>query len=104
MRRFGQSAVLKPEMVEEYKRLHANVWEDVLKVIHECNIRNYSIYLKGCVLFSYYEYSGDNYEADMKKMSDSPVTRQWWMHTKPCFAEHLRQIYYEDMEEIFYNP
>ena len=104
MRRFGQSAVLKPEMVEEYKRLHANVWEDVLKVIHECNICNYSIYLKGCVLFSYYEYGGDNYEADMKKMSDSPVTRQWWTHTKPCFAEHLRQIYYEDMEEIFYNP
>ncbi len=43
--RYGSVIGLKPEKLEEYKELHANVWPGVLKKIKECNIRNYSIYL-----------------------------------------------------------
>ncbi len=102
MRRFGQHAQLKPECVEEYKKLHAAVWQDVLKTIHECNLRNYSIFLQGTDLFAYFEYIGDDYEADMARMEADPVTREWWKHTKPCFINHDKNIYYSDMEEIFH--
>lgn len=30
MKRFGQHALLKPECVEKYKKLHAAVWPEVL--------------------------------------------------------------------------
>ena len=43
---------VKPEKIEEYKKLHAETWPDVLKMITQCNIRNYSIYLKDNQLFS----------------------------------------------------
>ena len=39
----GQLGRLKSEKIEEYGALHANPWPDVLKTIHECNLRNYSI-------------------------------------------------------------
>ena len=84
MKRYGSVIKLRPEKREEYKELHANVWPDVLKMIHECNIRNYSIYYKDGLLFSYFEYHGDDYEADMAKMAADPVTQSWWKLTDPC--------------------
>ena len=62
MRRFGMVIGIKPDRIEEYKKLHAAAWPDVLKIISECNIRNYSIYLKDNYLFSYFEYTGTDFE------------------------------------------
>jgi L-rhamnose mutarotase len=103
MRRFGQHAKLKPECVAEYKRLHAAAWPDVLKTIRECHLQNYSIYIMGTDLFAYFEYVGDDYEADMARMAEDPVTQAWWTHTKPCFESHDEAVYYVDMEEIFHT-
>ena len=103
VQRFGQHAKLKPECIEEYIRLHAAAWPDVLAAITECNIRNYSIFIKGDVLFAYFEYVGEDYHADMAKMAADPITQDWWKHTKPCFEGHLDNVYYLDMEEIFHH-
>ena len=46
MKRYGSVIGLRPEKLDEYVRLHAAVWPNVLKMIRECNIRNYSIYLR----------------------------------------------------------
>ncbi len=94
---YGQLGLLKEEKVAEYKDLHAHPWQGVLDMIKECNLRNYHIYLKGREVFSYFEYTGTDYDADMEKMAADPVTQEWWSHTRPCF-----EIVYEDMEEIFY--
>ena len=68
-RRFGQVGRLKPEKRDEYVRLHAEVWPDVLNMITACNLENYSIFIRGNVVFSYFEYTGTDYEADMAKMA-----------------------------------
>ena len=46
MKRMGLVISLKPGTIAEYNRLHAAVWPSVLAVIADCNIRNYSIFLK----------------------------------------------------------
>lgn len=46
VQRFGSITGLKPEKLDYYKKLHADVWPAVLDKIAECNIRNYSIYLQ----------------------------------------------------------
>ena len=102
MKRYGQHATLKPEMVEEYVRLHSQVWPEVLQVIRECNQRNYSIYIDKNELFCYFEYTGNDYEADIQKMNESKVMQEWWKLTKPCFLHHDEEIYYCDWREIFY--
>jgi len=103
MRRFGQYAKLKPDFVEEYKKLHAKAWPKVLETITKCNLRNYSIFLKGYDLFAYFEYIGTDFDADMALMEADPITQEWWMHTKPCFVHHDEKKYYIDMEEIFHS-
>lgn len=103
MLRFGQKAKLKPDKIEEYKRLHSQVWPDVLKTITECNLQNYSIFIDGNELFAYFEYVGDDFKEDMAKMERDPITLEWWKHTKPCFLGHEENSYYQDMVNIFYN-
>lgn len=100
--RFVQHSYLKPEKVEEYVKLHRSAWPGVLRMIQECNIHHYSISLFGTELYTYFEYTGENYEADMEKMAADPVTQEWWQHTRPCFLYHEEGRYYEDMEELFY--
>ena len=77
MKRYGSVIRLRPEKKEEYIKLHETVWPGVLKTIFDCNIRNYSIFYREGWLFSYFEYIGNDYEADMKKMAADPVTQQW---------------------------
>ena len=71
MQRMGRVIKLKPEVIPEYKRIHAAVWPEVLKAIRDSNIRNYTIFLKEPenMLFAYWEYHGTDFDADMKKMA-----------------------------------
>ncbi|NQU77012.1 MAG: L-rhamnose mutarotase, partial [Planctomycetes bacterium] len=46
MKRYGMVLKVRHEKLAEYKKLHAAVWPGVLKMVTECNIRNYSIYHK----------------------------------------------------------
>lgn len=110
MKRYGMVIGLNEEKLEEYKELHAAVWPDVLKMISECNIRNYSIYLRqlpdgNYYLFSYFEYVGDDYAADMAKMAADPTTQRWWAVCKPC-QQPLPDIadgeWWAEMEEVFH--
>lgn len=105
MQRFGMVIRVKPEKLEEYKRLHANAWPGVLKMIAECHIRNYSIYHKDGWLFSYFEYHGTDFEADMAKMAADPTTQEWWAVCKPCHKPLPTRApgeWWANMEEVFH--
>jgi L-rhamnose mutarotase len=111
MTRYGSVIGLRAEKLEEYKKLHADVWPGVLKQIKECNINNYSIYLgeleKGqFYLFAYFEYTGDDFEADMEKMAADPTTQRWWSVCEPCqIPLPLRKEgeWWANMEEVFHQ-
>ena len=107
MQRMGNVIGLNAEKVEEYKRLHADVWPGVLKTITECNIKNYSIYLKEPenLLFAYFEYHGTDYAADMAKMAADPVTQKWWSVCEPCqkpLETRKEGEWWAGMEEVFH--
>ena len=106
MKRYGQVIKVKPDKIEEYKKLHAAVWPEVKKMITECNIRNYSIYLKDGFLFSYYEYIGTDYEMDMKNMAADPATQKWWELCDPCqepLETREEGEWWANMEEGFHQ-
>jgi L-rhamnose mutarotase len=105
MKRYGSVIQVSPEKFEAYKRLHAKVWPGVLKMITDCNIRNYSIYHKDGYLFAYFEYIGSDYEADMDKMAADPETQRWWDVCKPCqrpLETRAEGEWWADMEELFH--
>lgn len=105
MERHGQVIKVKPDKVEEYKEYHENVWPDVLETIKECNIENYSIFYKDGYLFAYFEYTGDDFEKDMEKMADDPVTQDWWDEVKPLqdpIEAREEGEWWAEMEEVFH--
>lgn len=105
MKRYGSLIGLRPEKLEEYKELHAAVWPGVLKMITECNIRNYSIYYRDGFLFSYYEYVGDDYQADMAKMAADAETQRWWDVCNPCqkpLDTRKEGEWWAEMDEFFH--
>lgn len=105
MQRYGMVIKVKPDKFQEYKQLHAQVWPDVLKMIKECNIRNYSIYHKDGYLFSYFEYVGDDFESDMAKMAADTTTQKWWDVCKPChepLETRAEGEWWASMEEVFH--
>jgi L-rhamnose mutarotase len=105
VQRYGSLIKVKPEKLEEYKMLHANVWPDVLKMIMACNIRNYSIYYKDGYLFSYFEYIGENFEHDMAKMAADPTIQKWWAECDPCqepLETRREGEWWASMEEVFH--
>ncbi len=83
MQRIAQLIRLKPEHRDEYIRYHAAVWPAVLATIEACHIRNYSIYLHDGVLFAYFEYHGEDYASDMRRMAADPETQRWWSIMDP---------------------
>ncbi len=111
MKRYGTVIGLRAEKLDEYKRLHAAVWPDVLRMIQACHIQNYSIYLRRLddgqhYLFSYFEYTGTDFTADMERMAADPTTQRWWAVCKPCqqpLASRESEEWWAAMEEVFHQ-
>lgn len=105
MRRIGEIIKVRPEKLEEYKYHHAHWWPEINAMIKECNIQNYSIFSRGEYLFAYYEYVGDDFEADMAKMAADPKTQEWWDVVKPCqqpLEDRKEGEWWAGMEEVYH--
>ncbi|HEV7284829.1 L-rhamnose mutarotase [Kaistia defluvii] len=107
MQRMGNVIGLQPDAIAEYKRLHADVWPGVLAKIADCNIRNYSIYLKEPenLLFAYFEYHGTDFAADSAKMAADPTTQEWWSVCMPLqkpLDTRREGEWWAGMEEVFH--
>lgn len=74
-------------------------------MIRECHIENYSIYWKDDLLFSYFEYHGDDFNADMARMAAHPKTREWWAIMQPMqqpLESRKPGEWWAEMEEVFH--
>jgi L-rhamnose mutarotase len=110
MKRYGSVIEVHKDKIEQYNKLHADVWPDVLAMINACNIRNYSIYLRQLpdgkhYLFSYFEYIGTDFDQDMARMAADPTTQAWWDVCKPChnpLPERAEGEWWASMKEVFH--
>jgi len=107
MQRLGQVIGIKPEQLELYTRMHAEAWPEVIAANNASHIHNYSIFIYNDLLFSYYEYTGDDYEADMARLAANPKVQEWWAIMIPMQSpvperqpgEHwarLKAVYHQD--------
>ena len=101
---FASVIKLRPEKAEYYKKLHANPFSSVNKMIRECGITNYKIWNRDDLLFSVMEYCGDDFEYDMAKMAQDPETNRWWKETDPCQKRidgALKSEWWADMDLVY---
>ena len=85
--RFGQMIKVRPDGLAAYKKWHANPMPGVNEMIKACHLKNYSSYSRGDYLFAYFEYDGDDFDADMAKMAADPNTQAWWDVVKPLMQK-----------------
>jgi L-rhamnose mutarotase len=85
VKRYGHVIRVKPGMLGRYKQLHAAVWPEILRLVHDSNLRNYTIYSKDDYLFAYYEYVGEDFAADMARIAASDINTKWQAVCGECF-------------------
>lgn len=109
IQRFGSVVELIAEKEDYYRELHANGWDSVMSQIKRSNIQNYSIYIHEIaglkLLFSYFEYVGNDFDADMALMAEDDETRRWWSETDPCqkpLPSAAEGGIWSNMEQVFF--
>lgn len=75
MQRVAFRLWVQPDKVEEYKRLHQEVWPDLLADMRAAGIRKYSIFADGPELFAYLEC--DDWTAVNAALAKSDANRRW---------------------------
>jgi L-rhamnose mutarotase len=98
---------LAPDRVEDYKRLHAEVWPGVIERLARSGVRNYSIFLREPenLLFGVWEYHGRDFGADMQAIASDPLTQEWWRLTDPCqlpLESRAAGEHWASMREVFH--
>jgi L-rhamnose mutarotase len=106
MQRHGMVIRIRPERLDDYKRLHAAVWPEVLEVIRKANISNFTIFHRDGLLFGCFEYLGRDLERDFAWMNEQPVIRRWYQETEPCqqpVETAAPGQWWAPMEEVFHS-
>ena len=67
---------IKPGCKAEYQRRHAEIWPEMVKVLKDAGICNYSIFYCNDELFGYYECEKGVAYAE-KVQAESPVVDRW---------------------------
>lgn len=80
--------ILKPGKKEEYKKAHDNIWPEMLDVLKEAGIKNYTIWNVDDQLFGYYEV--EDKQKAFEIMANSETVDKW--------NEKMKDIYYEDLD------
>lgn len=105
MQRIASVIGIDQDGIEEYERLHADVWPAVLARIAASNVSNYSIFRHGDLLFSYMEYVGDDLDADMAEIAADPITQQWWGVCGPLqrpLEDRAKGEWWKEIPEVFH--
>lgn len=85
MQRVGFRLQVRPEMMDEYVRRHAEVWPDMLQALRETGWTNYSLFLDRSdgTLFGYFE--TPDLEAAKAGMAGREVNARWQADMAPFF-------------------
>ena len=108
VKRVGMVIKIKPECIEEYKAVHADSNAGVRDLLIEANMRNFSIFLHqlddgNWYEFGYYEYTGDDFEADMAKLDKHPRNIEWLKICDPMQIPLEGYDSWAEMEQVYFN-
>lgn len=95
---------LNPGMEEEYRRRHDEIWPDLVDLLHEAGVSDYSIHLdrETNTLFGVLIRRKDH---TMASLPDHPVMKRWWSHMADIMATNPdNSPVAVDLVPVFYMP
>ncbi|MBI5929834.1 MAG: L-rhamnose mutarotase [Chloroflexi bacterium] len=105
MKRVGFVLKVRQELIEDYKRHHQQVWDEMLAALHATGWHNYSLFLRpDGLLFGYFE-TPESLQAAQAAMAQTEVNGRWQQMMSPYFeipeGAHPDQLFME-LEEVFH--
>ena len=72
---------VRPGYEDEYKKRHEEIWPEMVDMLRNAGVRNYSIFRHGLTLFGYFE--TDDLEQTIAAINTSDVNRRWCEYMTP---------------------
>ena len=99
MQRYAFIFRIKPELKDEYRKDHDEIWPDMAEAIRKSGIRNYSIYFrKDGTLFAYLE--AEDPVAAFAHIEKQEVNGRWQEAMDRYFIKEDTTILGPEMEEL----
>jgi L-rhamnose mutarotase len=107
IKRVGMVVQLNDEHMDAYKKLHADSNPGVRDLLTKYNMANFSIFLHEIdgkwYEFGYYEYVGDDFEADMAALDAEPRNKEWLKICDPMQIPLEGETGWAEMERVYFN-
>lgn len=103
MGRYAFQLRLRENKQQDYIAAHKNVWPELLELIKQAGVSNFSIFLRGQTLFLYLE--AEDFEHSWKFIRAQPIDKKWSEMMAPLFEPVPDQVEGEDfamMQHIFF--
>jgi L-rhamnose mutarotase len=100
MQRIGRWTQLKAGLEEEYVRTHREIWPEMKEVIAQSGIHNYSVYIRGRELFSYFEV--EDLQAAYDFLETQPVAQKWQQTMAHLMDVEDEIAPWQSLEEVFH--
>ena len=91
MERYAWKAIIKEGKIDEYVKRHNEIWPELVALLKEAGIKNYTIWNVGNELFGYYECEkGVDFAA--KTQAESPIVDKW--------NEYMKDVMVMEMDPV----
>ncbi len=91
MEKYAWLAKIKDGMKDEYVRRHDEIWPELVELLKQAGICNYTIWTDGTNLFGYYECEkGIDFAA--KTQAGSPIVEKWNEYMKDVMKMPLDPV------------
>ncbi|MBR2792089.1 MAG: L-rhamnose mutarotase [Erysipelotrichaceae bacterium] len=91
MEKYAWKATIVDGCLEEYVRRHNEIWPEMVEVLKEAGIRNYTIWNTGNEMFGYYECE-KGIEHAARVQATSPIVKKW--------DEYMKDILIMEMDPV----
>jgi L-rhamnose mutarotase len=107
IKRVGMVVQLNEKHMDAYKKLHADSNPGVRDLLTKYNMHNFSIFLHEIdgkwYEFGYYEYTGNDFEADMAALDAEPRNKEWLKVCDPMQIPLEGYKGWAEMERVYFN-
>ena len=108
IKRVGMVIGIQEERIAEYRNVHADDHPGVRDLLGTANMHNFSIFIKQFpdgkyYLFGYYEYTGEDFETDMARLSDEKRNKEWLSMTNPMVVPFPGDSAWSIMDKLYFN-
>lgn len=107
VKRVGMVIRLRPECMEQYLELHAKSNPGVRDLLAKYHLTNFSIFLhkigSDWYEFGYYEYTGIDYETDLKALANDPRNQEWMEVCDPLQLPLPGELGWAIMKQVYFN-